>query len=469
MNNSEINLIPEPLNPLSEMLALSSFGNTKNVLVTVIEGLGNLDMEAAKLAVRRTSDKFPRFRSCIREVRQRGRHRIVWEHRPDLPLRIITADLEKTASSSSHLDSYLGHMVPHLDRNWDLFQEPSIEFHLVRVAPDRHIIGPVLHHVAADAGTASEVGRDFLANYHEILTGEKPHWAFQPEAISTSRKRQVKIKEPRWWNFLAEAREAVSNMFDKPTLPVGSGSPGDLRQYQIKRALSVEDTERIGKISAGRGVSFVDLLTACSNTTIDQWNAARNVSPGELTTSMSVNMKGRFRGFNTDNNSALLFFRSLPHERENPDAFMRSLSLARIKQFRNNKDFKFYQDVSRMTAAFRLLPFGLRSRIVHSLMQKHQFSVAITMLGVIWPAFKNGKPTVDTCLTQAGNLSVSTVHGIGYKLLSNTHLLFIVYFFRNRLNIVLAASAGLFTREESEAFMDLMLTNLLDYSKTATA
>ena len=122
-----------------------------------------------------------------------------------------------------------------------------------------------------------------------------------------------------------------------------------------------------------------------------------------------------------------------------------------------------------MTAAFRLLPFGLRSRIVHSLMQKHQFSVAITMLGVIWPAFKNGKPTVDTCLTQTGNLSVSTVHGIGYKLLSNTHLLFIVYFFRNRLNIVLAASACLFTREESEAFMDLMLTNLLDYSKMATA
>jgi hypothetical protein len=459
---------PEQLNPLSEMLALSSRGNTKNILVTVVETSGSFDEQAGKLAVEMTAEKFPRVRSCIKEISENGKRRLVWEHRPDLPLRVFTARLEDTDLNAPLLERFLKHLAPRLDRRWDLFQEPAIEFHVVRVAPDHYIHGPILHHVAADAGTASEIGRDYLANYHEILKGQKPDWAVQPEAISTSRKRLVKIKKSKALDLLSEARETLGNMFEKPTLPLGNGSPGDQRQFQIKREFSIEETERIVKISAAKGVSLVDLLAACSNMAIDQWNDARRVSRGILTTSMSVNMKGRFRGFHTDNNSALLFFKSAPHERQNPASFMRSLSLARIKQFRNNKDFKFYQDVSRMNATFRLLPFRLKSPIVHWLMQKHQFSVAITMLGVIWPAFRNGKPTMESCLTETGNVSITALHGIGYKLLSNTHLLFIVYFFANRLNVVLAASASLFTREEAGAFLDLMVANLFDCSETAT-
>ncbi len=122
-----------------------------------------------------------------------------------------------------------------------------------------------------------------------------------------------------------------------------------------------------------------------------------------------------------------------------------------------------------MTAAFRFLPFRVKSPIVHFLMQKHQFSVDITMLGVMWPAFRNGKPTTETCFTETGNLSLTAVHGLGYKLLSNTHALFIVYFFANKLNIVLAASASLFTREEADAFLDIMAANLFDYSEIATS
>ena len=41
----------EQLNPLSEMLALSSYGNTKNIIVAVAETSGPFDEQAAKLAV----------------------------------------------------------------------------------------------------------------------------------------------------------------------------------------------------------------------------------------------------------------------------------------------------------------------------------------------------------------------------------------------------------------------------------
>ena len=76
---------------------------------------------------------------------------------------------------------------------------------------------------------------------------------------------------------------------------------------------------------------------------------------------------------------------------------------------------------------------------------------------------------MESCLTETGNLSITGVHGLGYKLLSNTHLLFIVYFFANKLNIVLAASASLFTREEADAFLELMVANLFQYSELSTS
>ncbi len=73
-----------------------------------------------------------------------------------------------------------------------------------------------------------------------------------------------------------------------------------------------------------------------------------------------------------------------------------------------------------MTSSLRMLPFHIRRRVVNFLMGRHQFSAAVTLLGVVWPETRNGKPTADTCLTHTGDISIDEVHGVGYKLLSNT-------------------------------------------------
>jgi hypothetical protein len=59
------------LDALSEMMALSSYGNTKNLLITAIEVNGPLDKEALNLAVQRATRSFPQLVSRIREVRER--------------------------------------------------------------------------------------------------------------------------------------------------------------------------------------------------------------------------------------------------------------------------------------------------------------------------------------------------------------------------------------------------------------
>ena len=78
-------------------------------------------------------------------------------------------------------------------------------------------------------------------------------------------------------------------------------------------------------------MSLVDLLTACSNLAVDQWNEKRNVKQGLVTTSMTVNTRGRFAGYDQPNNSSVIFFRSSPEERADIKKFSRSLALTRIK------------------------------------------------------------------------------------------------------------------------------------------
>ncbi|MBI5571562.1 MAG: hypothetical protein HY914_16590 [Desulfomonile tiedjei] len=449
------------LDPLSELPALAGYANTKNVIITAIETTGRLDAEALKLAVKQTSEKYPQIRCCIREVHERGRFHLLRQPRPDLETPVFFADLPESDTEAPLLDRFLNFLSPRLDRNWDLFNELPAEFHFVKVSPDRHILAPVLHHVVADAGIAAELGREWLLNYHRIVTGTEPQLIGETPGISTSVKRRVRTRRSWWKGIGSDARDVISALFEHPTLPVGSSSPDDSREYHVKRVFSVEDTEEIARLSRVKTGSLVDLLAVCANLAIDQWNEARSQPPGMLTTTVSVNMRGRYREIHAANNSGQLFFKSMPEERTDAAAFARSLAIKRIAQFRRQMDFKFFQDVSRLTKAVSVLPFHLRRRLVHFLMDKHQYSVAMTVLGVIWPAFKNGRPTADTCLTRVGDLNIEEVHGIGYKLLSATRLLFIVYTFRNRLNLVLAASGNLFTRQEADEFMDLVLANLV--------
>jgi hypothetical protein len=449
-----------PLDALSEMLALSSYGNTKNILMTAVEARGVLDLAALKLAVSQLPQDFPEIMTSIKEVKHWGRYYVRREYRPDFTIPVIFSDLQ-IEESSTVFSCLMDHLAPRLDEHWDLFNNPALKYHIVRVAEDHHVIAQIAHHAGADAGTAAEIGRKLFERYDEILKGQAPEWACQPHAISTSQKRMVQVKKPSFKEILSNVRDTLGHFGEKATLPEGKGSPQDPRQHHVKRKLSVEQTLAVTRPSAGRSSSLVDLLVVCTNTAIDRWNKDRDKLPGVLTTSMSVNMKGRFRAFNTVNNSGLIFFRSQPEERRDPTAFAKSLALSRIKQFRRQMDFKFYRDITRMNTALRPFPFPTRSKIVNFIMNKHQFSMAITLLGVVWPETRNGKPTANTCFTHSGDLTLSEVHGVGYKLLSSTHLLLIVYVFHNQLNFVLHASACLFTREEAESFMDLIMENLL--------
>jgi hypothetical protein len=449
------------LDPLSEMLALSTYANTKNILIIASELEGPLDEAAFMQAFQDSGNQFPQIKSCLREVRNGLRYRLVRQPLLDMPLRLKRIDLSD-AGPVTGPDSFLEPLKADLDRDWDLLNEHLCWTFLIRVSQVRHIVGYVVHHAASDAATATDVAQYVFKRYHEIVTGETPEWAKTPISISTARKRPARLKKRTFRDFFRDARLAFEPFVRSAVLPAGSGRTADLEQHQIKRMCSVDDSERILGLALKSRASLVDVLVSATNIAVDRWNQARNIDPGFVTTSMTVNMKGRFKGFEKSNNSGLIFFESQPHERQDPKTFARSIALSRIGQFRRHMDLRFFHNVSKMTNSFRVIPFKKRRKIVNYFMQKHQYSIGVTLLGVVWPELENGRPTGRSGLTETGNLRIKEIHGIGYKLLSNTHLVLTVYVYRQQLNLVLAASASLFERSEAEQFMDLIVENLSD-------
>jgi len=451
---------PHRVDALSETIALTTYGNTKNIIITAVEVLGPLDEQAVTLAVTRAVERYPQLMSCFTEIKVKGRYYLTWQHRADLPIPITITQLSTSELSQPILDVLLCHLESRLDRDWDLFREVAVEFHIFRLSEDHNLLVSVCHHAASDAGTATEFGKEVLAQYHEIMEGEKPDWADEVHALSSSRKREVQIEKARWKDFFFDFHRTAIQLLRKSAVPIGSGKRGDKSQHHIKRSLSEEENAALTAQAATNRISVVDLLSAASALAVDQWNKARGVVSGFLSLTVTVNARGRFQGFQTPNNSSAIFIGSLPSERKDTAAFARSLALGRIKQFRKQLDLKLMRNIEKTVNALRIFPFGIRRRIMHFVVNMHRYSAGITQVGIVWPKMVNGKPTADTNVTKAAALTVAEVHGIAYKLHSSTHLLLVAYGFRNHLHLVLACSGSLFTRAEAQSFMDLIMENL---------
>lgn len=456
---------PVPLDPGSEMLALSAHGNTRNLIITAIDLLGPFDDHAMTVAARITVQRFPQLRSLLREYRRRGRYHLQWEPGPAADFPVVVSRMKPVSGETADLAEVLKHLSPWIDEPWDLFRRPPAEVHIMNYAENRRVLAAVIHHAGADAVVASEFGKAALLEYQQLVTGADIDADTPTEGLSTSRKRRVSVKTSYWRDLIAKTRLAIRPMFEKPVLPAGSGLPSDMTQHHIKQVLSEEETTAVIAAALRKGCSLLDLLVVCANLAIDRWNDHRRVPPGLLTTSITVNMRGRFQGIDNPNNASLLFFKSTPEQRSDPQELARAIALARIKLFRNQVDRQFHGNIAMMNDSLRILPFRYRRRIVHNIIEHHQYSVAVTLLGAIWPKMRNGRPTLESDLTEVGDLQLTEVHGIGYKLLSSTRVLFIVYAFRQRINVILAASGCLFTREEAESFMNLTLEVLRELTE----
>lgn len=445
------------VDPLGESLALTTYTDTKNLIVGALDLRGPLDAGAMKKAIARVDETFPVLSMCLKEVKERGKYYLRWVHRPGLEVPFIIGEVEDIGASASSLDILLNYLETSLERSRNLFTEPPCEFHLVKLAPDHHILAALISHVAGDAIRFAEISKEAMINYHEIVTGDKAASSLCALGASTVRKRVIRKSKTTWRDYWRTFRYAMIPYGVRCGLPTGSGFTNDRREHHVKQLLSVEDSERIVAKSLKTRVSAVDYLLAVVTTAIDHWNKSRGIGAGTVTAALTVNMQGRFEDMDSPNNDSVLYFRLKPEQRDVPGVLARFILLARISLFRRQMDRKYSKAIAKLNNFFRVLPFGPRQRVFVQILQRHQTSFALGFLGSIWPAADGRKSTTDSCLTSAGGVSITEVHGIAYKLVSRTPLYLSAYFFRKRLNLILSAAARHFSRDEAQEFLDLVV------------
>jgi hypothetical protein len=110
----------EKLDPISEMLALATHQNKKNIILAALELEGPLDVEAMKQAALEVLNTYPQFMSCLKEIKEGRKFYLYREVRADLPFQVDLFDL-KIDETQDVLEPLLDHLRPSLDRDWDLF------------------------------------------------------------------------------------------------------------------------------------------------------------------------------------------------------------------------------------------------------------------------------------------------------------------------------------------------------------
>jgi len=456
-------IMPEqqPLDIISDTMALTSFNNTKNIILMAGEIVGRFDEQAFKLAVRGTAVEFPALASVLNQTRNGSRFHLFREHHPELEIPVFTNDIGHLPNARPDFHSLVLHLTPRLDRNWDLWKEPPIEIHVLRSSREHFILAFMIHHAVADAAMALRIITEILVRCHNLVTGEQPTCLSMPHVFSTSRKRsQANPGKFRWKDFLSQLRRDLAYRKQRPVQPLGTGNKGDLREWHVKRVLSLHDSSAVLDHFSNGEAHFVDNLVACANMALDKWNQVRNVPPGLITTAVTVNMRERFGGEEEKNYSSVIFFRSTAEERGDHATFARLLAEARRKQMSTRVDLSVRKSISRAARFFSLFPLWIRRRIAHSFMQHQRYSFAVGFLGVVWPELKEQAFGEDSCLVRLGDSDIVDVHGTGYKLAGNASLNLYAYIYRRRLHLVLASPAAVLTEQECENFMEVLVSGI---------
>ncbi|MGW1241725.1 non-ribosomal peptide synthase/polyketide synthase [Streptomyces bobili] len=153
---------------------------------------------------------------------------------------------------------------------FDLAAEPPIRAELYALAPDRHVLLIVVHHIAADGWSMGPLSGDLAAAYTARCRGEEPQWSPLPVQYAdyTLWQRDLlgDIADPDslfarqlayWKGELAGIPQQVQLPADRPRPPVASqlGS-------QVGVQLDPELHQALRDLAAARGASMFMVLQA---------------------------------------------------------------------------------------------------------------------------------------------------------------------------------------------------------------
>jgi len=452
------------LDPAGELLALTTHGHVKNLIVGGLELSGALDMTALREAVALVAMTNPQLTKPLVEKRFNGRYFLQWDQYAEKDIPFIEKIVHVNRYNGSHFDLMMEELEPHLSRERNLFREPACEVHLLKLDETLHILAVVMCHIAADGVSLLEIVEELLANYHFVTKRTALERSQEELPSSTAGKRYLRTRKTTFRDYMDTLRHA-SIPYLRCAIPLGSGEDGDFHEHHVKRLMSPLESRQIIEQSMALRVSVVDYILACTIVAVDEWNRRCDTEVSFITAALTVNMNGRFGQSRCTNNDSILYFRSDPQHWGGVGALGRWLYSTRMKQFRKHIDVKYAKGMRKLNNWLRFIPYSFRRKIYMGILGRHQTSFALGFLGVLWPETSGRALTGNSWLTSSGGLKIVEVHGMAYRIFSRTPLYLCAYFYGKQLNLILSAASSLFTREEADDFLGLITTMLLNHSQ----
>ncbi|MBD8507843.1 non-ribosomal peptide synthase/polyketide synthase [Hoyosella sp. G463] len=138
---------------------------------------GQLDVAAMQQAMRDVLERHEALRTVFPADTQ-GAHQVILPMaETDIPIDVVDVDADAAAAAGS---SFAGPAeepaIEFVSRGFDVRAELPIRARIFRVAPDRHFLAIVVHHIVADGGSMPPLASDLMYAYSCRVDGAEPQW-----------------------------------------------------------------------------------------------------------------------------------------------------------------------------------------------------------------------------------------------------------------------------------------------------
>ncbi|MGV9878666.1 amino acid adenylation domain-containing protein, partial [Streptomyces sp. NPDC003379] len=241
---------------------------------------GALDSGALEAALGDLTDRHESLRTLYRE-------------RAGVPLQHIVAagpaSRPRLSLADCDDDRLYEELTAAVARPFDLAAEPPLRATLFALAPDRHVLLLLLHHIAADAESFGPLLRDLTTAYTARRAGHAPDLAPLPVQYADyavwQRRALGDESDPGsavarqadfWKRALAGLPDHIDLPFDHPH-PAGAGA---VPSGHLVLRLDAEPHRRITELARAAGASTFMVLQAALATTLSRHGAGDDIAVG---------------------------------------------------------------------------------------------------------------------------------------------------------------------------------------------
>ncbi|WP_244181997.1 non-ribosomal peptide synthetase, partial [Streptomyces curacoi] len=171
---------------------------------------------------------------------------------------------------------------------FDLYTELPLRVRLLRIAPDVHVLVLVVHHIAADGGSAAPLTRDLSVAYAARRAGSAPKWPDLPVQyadytlwhngmLGAEHDPDSLLAEQfaYWRAELADAPGPIALPTDRPR-PAVAGHRGD----RVDFAIDAELMAAVDELAQSRGATAAMVLQAALAVLLHQLGAGDDITIG---------------------------------------------------------------------------------------------------------------------------------------------------------------------------------------------